>query len=46
MELPLDGNGIMDLKPGDDEKFQKYAKDLANKKGFSRIHLDLEFWRP
>ncbi|MDI6859344.1 MAG: hypothetical protein QMC85_02490 [Methanocellales archaeon] len=32
LELPLDGNGIIDLKPGDDEKFQKYAKDLANEK--------------
>lgn len=37
--------GIKHLTPQDSKRFQEFARKLAEKKGISRIYLDLEFWR-
>ncbi len=43
-ELPTNFT-IKNLNKEENGKFQKFAKNLAQQKGISRIYLDLEFWR-
>ena len=44
VDLPKGRFTIKALTPKDSDKFQEFAKELAKKRGFARVYLDLEYW--
>lgn len=38
-------NNIRDLKHSESDKYQHFAQAHSTENGYSRVHLDLEYWR-